>query len=286
MLSKEPPTVSIGAMLPSAIDPELLTWRERYLESLQAPRGWWSVVGLAWFGVDAADLGSTNPELGLSKSAPACFARIERRAAGARLERLGVTPLWLDGQPLNDDSIDVSDGAILSLGATAEAPALVFLQRGERFGVRVFDPAAGRASDLSALAWFAAAPQWRITAPFIPASEGETVPIINILGDVSEAPIAGRIHVEHEGGSALLIARPKPDGLMLHFRDSTSGRETMGSYGAGRFLHVDPPEGGRVVVDFNRAYQPPCAHTPHATCPLPPLSNRLPFPVEAGERSA
>ena len=104
-----------------------------------------------------------------------------------------------------------------------------------------------------------------------------------MLGDVSEAPIAGRIHLEHQGIRTTLIARPKPDGLMLHFRDATSGNST---YGAGRFLHVDPPHNGQVMVDFNRAHHPPCAHTPHATCPFPPLGNRLPFAVPAGERSA
>ena len=265
---------------------ELLAWRHRYLDELRAPRGWWSVVGLHWFGPEGNLLGRSNPALGLPGDAPARFARVHRHATGAQLERLDDTPLWLDGEPWLTPTVEVHDRSVLSLGPTPEAPALHFLQRGERFGVRVFDAAAGRARAPEGVAWFPPAGAWRLEGEWEGAAPDETLPIVNLLGDVSDAPVAGRIHLQHAGLSSVLIARPKPDGLMLHFRDATSEATpgAGGSYGAGRFLHVDAPQGGRVTVDFNRAHHPPCAHTEHATCPMPPLGNRLPFAVDAGER--
>ncbi|HYN00995.1 MAG TPA: DUF1684 domain-containing protein, partial [Vicinamibacteria bacterium] len=68
--------------------------------------------------------------------------------------------------------------------------------------------------------------------------------------------------------------------LFFILRDQTSGKET---YGAGRFLYADLPKAGKVVLDFNKAYNPPCAFTPYATCPLPPPQNWMPVRVEAGE---
>ena len=76
------------------------------------------------------------------------------------------------------------------------------------------------------------------------------------------------------------VVEPGDTQLFFIFRDATSGKTT---YGAGRFLHADPPKDGRVILDFNKAYSPPCAVTPYATCPLPPPQNRLPVAIEAGE---
>jgi len=79
------------------------------------------------------------------------------------------------------------------------------------------------------------------------------------------------------------VLEPGETQLFFIFRDPTAGKTT---YGAGRFLYADPPAQGTIILDFNKAYSPPCAFTPHATCPLPPANNRLPVPIEAGEMFA
>ena len=78
-----------------------------------------------------------------------------------------------------------------------------------------------------------------------------------------------------------LAEEPSAEELFYILRDGTSGKET---YGAGRFLYSERPKGDRVVLDFNKAYSPPCAFTPYATCPLPPKQNHLPIRIEAGEK--
>ena len=79
-----------------------------------------------------------------------------------------------------------------------------------------------------------------------------------------------------------VIEDPKDPQLFFIFRDATSGK---GTYGAGRFLYAAMPKDGKVILDFNRAYNPPCAFTPFATCPLPPKQNWLPVAVSAGEKA-
>ncbi len=78
-----------------------------------------------------------------------------------------------------------------------------------------------------------------------------------------------------------ILEEPGAKQLFFIFRDQTSGKET---YGAGRFLYTDLPKDGQVILDFNKAYNPPCVFTPYATCPLPPPENRLAVRIEAGER--
>jgi uncharacterized protein (DUF1684 family) len=104
-----------------------------------------------------------------------------------------------------------------------------------------------------------------------------------VIGSRESMPLAGTLIFEIAGKTHRLKAAldPETDDLFVLFRDTTNGRET---YGAGRFLHAPKPDAaGRTTLDFNRAYNPPCAFTPFATCPLTPPENRLPVPIRAGE---
>ncbi|MGA1391560.1 MAG: DUF1684 domain-containing protein [Phycisphaerales bacterium] len=109
-----------------------------------------------------------------------------------------------------------------------------------------------------------------------------TIAITNVTGYLEEQPLAATLRFELDGVSRELLATSAGEGrLFVVFGDETNGRET---YGGGRFLEVPAPIDGRTTIDFNRAYNPPCAFTAFATCPMPPAGNRLPVRVEAGER--
>ena len=118
----------------------------------------------------------------------------------------------------------------------------------------------------------------------MPHDVNKTIPIVDITGMTTEQANAGALEFERDGRTWRLEALGEPGRPMqIIFADRTSGR---GSYAAGRYIDVDPVNGkGEVVLDFNRAYNPPCAFTPFATCPLPPPENRLDMPVEAGEKA-
>ena len=110
------------------------------------------------------------------------------------------------------------------------------------------------------------------------------MPITNVLGMESSESSPGAVKFEVNGKEYRLDAITEKDEprLFMIISDTTSGKD---SYPAGRYLYVDPPDAsGHLIIDFNKAYSPPCAFTKFATCPLPPRQNRLPFAVEAGEK--
>ncbi len=270
---------------------ELAAWRTEYAARLAGARGWWAVTALAWLEPRPAVMGSAaDAALPLPARCPDRVALAWRDGDTARLRPLPGAQLALDGTPLaaggvgreGGTDVEAGEGSVLRIGAEEDAVEAVLLRRGERLGWRVFDPRAAHARRPGGVAWFGVRPGWVVDATFVAADEGDRVPIVNLLGDVVEAPVAGRLRFTLAGAQHELLATPAAeDALFVHFRDGTSGAST---YGAGRFLTVAAPRGGRTQLDFHRAHLPPCAHTPHATCPLPPLTNRLRLPVEAGER--
>lgn len=158
------------------------------------------------------------------------------------------------------------------------------LRRGDRLAVRVKDPQAPARLQFGGLPSFPWSSGWELEARLEPGAPGQTHPIRDITGLTRNEPVAGTLVFRREGQECRLLAlhdRSAGD-LFLLFRDGTSGRET---YGPGRFLHVPLPDAqGRTRLDFNRAYNPPCAFTEHATCPRPPAENTLRLRVTAGER--
>ena len=126
--------------------------------------------------------------------------------------------------------------------------------------------------------------KWRIDAQFEPYNPPKPMPIVNVLNMESSESSPGAIKFTVDGHEYRLDAITEKDEprLFMIIADKTSGKET---YPAGRYLYVDPPDAsGRVIIDFNKAYSPPCAFTKFATCPLPPKQNRLPFAIDAGEK--
>ena len=161
--------------------------------------------------------------------------------------------------------------------------ALADFRRGGALAVRVKDSESEALRAFRGLDYFPYAPAWRLEGRFEAAPEGSALEVPNSVGRTEKIRQPGWVSFDVEGKTFRLIALDDTgDGrLFLVFGDPTNGRET---YGGGRFLYTDPPAGGKVVIDFNRAYNPPCVFTPYATCPLPPRENRLPFPIPAGEK--
>ena len=157
------------------------------------------------------------------------------------------------------------------------------IARGSRLAARVRDAEHEERRRFPGVASFPIDPAWRIEARFEAYDPPRRRQVAGVHGKVEEETFPGAVLFEAAGGLHRLEAireRGETD-FWIIFGDATNGRET---YGAGRFLYAPPPAGGRTVVDFNKAYNPPCAFTPFSTCPLPPAENRLPIRVEAGEK--
>jgi uncharacterized protein (DUF1684 family) len=157
------------------------------------------------------------------------------------------------------------------------------IERAGRLAVRVRDRASPRRSEFAGLEYFPPAGDWLVPARFEPHVPARTIPIMNVLGYEDTMVSPGALVFEKDGREWRLDAileRPEATELFVMFADATTGRET---YGAGRFLYTALPRDGRVSLDFNRAYNPPCAFNLFATCPLPPEQNRLALRIDAGE---
>ena len=195
--------------------------------------------------------------------------------------------LTLDGKPLTGRVrllTDREDGGPSVLGFDDGKGRLTVIQRGDRQALRVKDADAPSRTRFTRLDYWPLDKGWRIEGRFVPHEAGKTLPIVDIVGIVTAQPNPGAVEFARDGRTWRIEAIGEPDGaLFLVFADRTSGH---GSYPAGRFLDVEAPgKDGKVVLDFNRAYDPPCAFTPFATCPLPPPENRLDLRIDAGEKA-
>ncbi|NZA25894.1 DUF1684 domain-containing protein [Luteimonas sp. SJ-92] len=259
-------------------------WREQRRERLLAPDGWTGLVGLHWIELKAHYIGSASG-LRLAKGPP----RIGLLQQEGR--RLYFTPekdveLTLDGEPLtsraelHDDRSETPS----TLGFDEGKGEITVIARGGRRALRVrHDEAEGR-TGFTGLDYWPMDPDWRVQGRFVEHPPGRTIEIANIIGIVEAQPNPGVVEFERDGQQYRLEALEDEDGgLFLVLADRTNGQ---GSYGAGRYLDADAPDAqGNVTLDFNRTYNPPCAFTAYATCPLPPEANRLDLRITAGEKA-
>jgi uncharacterized protein len=275
-----------AAPAPDAYRSAVETWRAEREAGLRGDDGWLAVAGLFWlrpganrFGADAENeivlpAGSVPPRAGaLTLQDGRVRVRLE---PGVDASVGGVAVA--SERELKSDHPGAPD--VLALGRLR----LTVIERSGRLGLRVKDPDNARRRGFAGLRWYPVDASYRVRGRFVPASGPRTIAVPNVLGDVLEMPSPGHVEFALHGRALRLDPVLEDDSpqLFFIFRDTTAARET---YGAGRFLYADPPAGGTVTLDFNRAYSPPCAYTDFATCPLPPPQNRLDVAIAAGEKT-
>ena len=269
MLTRAMVLLMAGGMLFawSAYEDEITRWRLDREAALKADGGWLSVAGLFWLHAGANPFGKEASSDVVLPDGPA-------HAGVLHLDHGKVT-VTMDGstRELRHDSKDSLRVGRLSL---------LVIQRGDKFGIRLKDPEAATRREFKGIESFPISPAWRVTAKWV--AEPHKIPILNVLGQTEDSECPGYALFRLNGQEFRLypiLEEPAAKELFFIFRDQTSVRET---YGAGRFLYSALPENGQVVLDFNKAYNPPCAFTAYATCPLPPPENRLAVRIEAGEK--
>ncbi len=278
-----------GSAVAVAPDPayaqEVETWKKQRLERLTSETGWLTLVGLHWLHAGENRFGSdpgNEVVLPEGKSPPhaGSFFLENGRVRARPLPGAGVT---LEGKPVGEQELrtdEADEPDVLRLGDLQ----LYVIKRGERLAIRVKDPNARARKEFKGLEYFPADPRYRVTAEFIPYETPKEVAVPTILGTVDRMRAPGYVRFTLEGKTLTLepvLESPDAKELFFIFKDETSGKET---YPAGRYLYTDLPKDGRVVLDFNKAYNPPCAFTPYATCPYPPKQNWLPVRIGAGEK--
>lgn len=186
-----------------------------------------------------------------------------------------------DGEPV-DTLLMVGEGVDERIHATYGALTWFIDSRGDQRGVKVFSMDTPKADQFDGFPAYPLQQQWYHTARFTPHPEGTTIEIANVLGEVNETKSPGTVEFQIDGELYSIDALESSSGLFLMFTDSTNRTET---YQAGRYMITDPPgDDGLVTLDFNKAYNPPCAFNPYTTCQLPPPQNRLDVAIPAGEK--
>lgn len=258
--------------------------RNARLARLIAPDGWLTLVGLPWLEPGDNSIGSDPGNAIVVEGLPARLGHVHLGDGGE------VTMTLVEG---NGGRIDGETKAhAVLLDDSHPQPTLVnvgdisffLIRRGDHVGLRIKNVHAATREQFRGLDYFPPDPSWRIEAEWHPASSGDVLEMGTAIGTIEQHPVAGRAVFERDGQRCELlpvIESPGDERFFLVFADQTSGRET---YGAARFLYTEAPRNGRIVLDFNKAYNPPCVFTAFATCPMAPPENRLPLRVVAGEK--
>lgn len=270
---------------------QLGAWRSQREHELSAPDGWLTLVGLEWLkpGINSFGAAADN-QIRIRAQAPPHIGLLT--VSGATVQLLapsgGFPPdLQIDGKPAREGSLSADDARPSTL--TCHGITMVVLPRGGRFALRIKDADSPTRTEFRGLHWYPPDPAYRVTARWVPYKPPQIERIATVVGTTLNMTAPGAAEFLLKGKVYILepvIEGGDKDKLFFILRDTTSQTTT---YEAARFLHTGLPskgltQPGTLTLDFNELYNPPCAYTPYATCPLPPDKNRLPVAIEAGEQ--
>jgi uncharacterized protein (DUF1684 family) len=264
--------------------PEWTAWRARRNESIGGTNGWTTLVGLNWLqeGDNPAGSGSSNQVVLHGEGVPEFVGNFNRNSNSVSFTAVSNADVRIDGHVITKAELQTDDSpkpTRMQMGSLS----VIAIHRGDRIGLRVRDPNSDARRHFSGLRWFPYDPHWRVAGHFVPFPQERQLRVPDVTGNTQIMTSPGSIFFDVNGAEYRLDAvqeKGEPD-LFVMFHDETAGDST---YAAGRFLDVPKPDSaGRTVVDFNRAYTPPCGFTAYATCPIPPKQNWLPLAVQAGE---
>jgi uncharacterized protein (DUF1684 family) len=270
-----------------AADPyvgEIEQWRAERREKLTASDGWLTLIGLEWLSPGPNRIGAAARNDIVLGTGPAHLGVITLAADGrAFLQLAPDVDARIDGADqtaaeLRDDVQTGGRPTVVHFGTSS----FTLIDRDGRKGMRIRDSDAATRTHFLGLDYYPIDPNWRIVATWVPTDSPRTLPIPTTLGSVREQPVLGKALFTRDGRQyALTAVGERADKFFFVLADATSGTET---YGGARFLDADMTSDGRMVLDFNKAINPPCAFTAYATCPLAPTENRLALPITAGEK--
>ena len=262
-----PAIAGVALFAAASYQTEIAEWRHTREENLKRDGGWLTVAGLFWLHEGANTFGRGPDNEIVLPDGPAHAGTIELKN--------GKITAKIDGaeRELWAESLDAAKVGRLSL---------FVIKRSDKYAIRLKDPDSEYRRNFHGIEYFPPKEEYKVTAKWVPAPQ--KIPILNILGQTEPMDSPGYAVFQLQGKEYRLrpvLETADAKELFYIFRDQTASKET---YGAGRFFYSAMPKDGQVVLDFNKAYNPPCAFTPYATCPLPPAENKLPLRIEAGEK--
>ena len=257
-------------------------WRASRHERLKQPDGWLTLVGLEWLEDGESRIGSSEDNDIQLSGDPSYWGSVVLQDSRLHFKNFDPDKVSVNGEPLpNAELIPDTEGKPTVISSGTLSINVIFR---ESYALRIKDSQAKALENFKGVDNFPIDESWCVDGRFITAADGMVIEITNVLGQVSESPVFGTFEFEKDGKTHTLLGFGDEDSesLWFIFADRTTGH---GTYGAGRYLYSDGmPENGRLTVDFNKAYNPPCAFNPYSTCPIPPQRNRMDLWVRTGEK--
>lgn len=268
-----------------AYESELNEWHAKRIENVKAPDGWLNLVGLYWLEPGMNSFGSdesNNIVFPAGKIAPhAGYFILQGNTVSIKVNK--DTQITTAGKPVTEQVIFNPDSANV---LTLESGSLRWniIKRDTKLGIRLRDNDSEAMKTFTGVDRYPVDPGYRVEATFEKSDSTNKIDITNVLGQTTAQASPGRLIFTLNGKEhQLAVLKGNKEEFFVIFSDKTNGNET---YGGGRFLYVKKPaDDESVIVDFNKAYNPPCVFTPYATCPLPPKQNEMTVEVRAGEKN-
>ncbi len=260
-------------------------WRTERAAKLTAPTGWLTLVGLYWLGNGDNTFGSAekNSLVLNHKSMPASLGTFRLQNGKVTFVAHAANTVTHAGKPIESIAM-LSDADAETTVLRAGSLEFLVIARAGKVGVRVRDTDHPARRNVRGIESFPVTTAWALDAKFEAFTPVRHIEIVNVLGMTEKMISPGAIVFNKDGKEYRLdtvLEVPDDKELFIMFADTTTARET---YGGGRFLYIPLPSDGRTSIDFNKAYNPPCAFNDFSTCPLPPPQNRLTLRVDAGEK--
>lgn len=273
--------ILFAAPADSSYERSVAKWRSDYETYLKSADGWLTVSGLFWLHDGENRFGSDplNDIVVHDPSLPPDAGDFTLQNGKTTVHLKPGVKMTLNGKPVESAELKPDSRTDrLHIGDLT----LYVHSSGERYAIRLKDKNSALRKNFTGLHWFPVDESYRVNARYVAYEKPKPVVIQNIIGDSGTDSLSGYVTFMLRGQEYRLEAEQDDKGaLSFVFRDLTSGKET---YPAARFLDAEAPRDGSVVLDFNEAYNPPCAYNPYTTCPLPPPGNRLRTEIRAGEQ--
>ncbi len=256
-------------------------WRQEVENNLRRENGWLALAGLFWLRKGTNLIGS-DPEsdILLPERAPTQLGTFEFDGTNVTLNVESNLPVEVNGVATKSARLDTDQEDVPSF-ITFDEMRMVVVRRSKGVGIRLWDNARSQRQTFPGRQWYPVKKEYCLPATYTRYEEPKIVKMPDILGAILDEPMQGFVSFELNGKKYELVAEELADHrLFIQFMDLTNGNPT---YPSGRYHYTEAHEDGRVVIDFNKAYSPPCAFTEYATCTFPPRENHLNVAIEAGE---
>ncbi|MCX7564079.1 DUF1684 domain-containing protein [Xanthomonadaceae bacterium XH05] len=259
-------------------------WRARRYESLKRPDGYLSFIGSGLVAEGESRVGSASDSDIVLPKGPAHLGTLTLKPDGSlHFVSAPEGGGHIGGKPFDAIALKTQLDENGPTRIDFDTAWFYVVRTGDMVGWRLRDTASPLRLAFHGIPHFPVDPGWRIQAHWEPFDPPRTLEYLTVLGTPDSGTVSGQAVFERGDETFTLWPMDTDDGsLFFVFADRTSGKTT---YGGGRFLYADPPRDGHVVLDFNRAYNPPCALNGHVVCPTAPPENRLKLLVDAGERA-